>query len=255
MTRLKTKKPPSSRTVHVSTHKSPNHNSLKLAWHWNLLIDSEPSCAKCLCWCLSVSQLLQAARLLPPQTGTEVYRQGDEANVPTADQRHLSIPRNTSGYNNKSGERGLLLASDRTPADTHTHTNICIHTVHTYISKVRNKSGDLIIMYLLMHLCNQYCAFFWEGTKITTTCDTMNWGTVTDTKVKAHLERAKKKNCWHAVSLTLYWTIVELQWLVDQSLPLFNKIMNGQMLCLSIHCFTIHSSRYLKHLMVPDSKM
>lgn len=37
-----------------------------------------------------LTQLFQAASLLPPQTGTEVYRHGDAANVPTAYQRHLS---------------------------------------------------------------------------------------------------------------------------------------------------------------------
>lgn len=42
-----------------------------------------------------LTQLFQMASLLPTQTGTEVYRHGDAANVPMAYQWHLSTPRNT----------------------------------------------------------------------------------------------------------------------------------------------------------------
>uniref|UniRef100_A0A3Q3N632 Hepatocyte nuclear factor 4, gamma n=1 Tax=Mastacembelus armatus TaxID=205130 RepID=A0A3Q3N632_9TELE len=54
--------------------------------------------------CLSHTQLFQAASQLPTQTGTEVYRHDDAANVPAAYQRHLSTPRNTSRSNSLTAE-------------------------------------------------------------------------------------------------------------------------------------------------------
>ena len=81
----------------------------------------------------------------------------------------------------------------------------------------------LIIVYLWMHLCNQYCAFVCDGTKITTRHNELRQSDRYKVKSGKVQKKCKKKNCWHAVSLTLYWTIVELQRLIDQWLPLFDK--------------------------------
>lgn len=118
-------------------------------------------CAKCNYLSLSVclTQLFQAACLLPPQTGTEVYRHGDAANVPTAYQRHLSRPRKTSRSNNKEW-RSVQSFRENTRGYAYKQRSEITHKKKTWV----HNSDSVMILHLMIHFCMQYCLFVQDVT-------------------------------------------------------------------------------------------